>query len=174
MATIDGTTCNITNISMDVLHRNRYLPAVNSYNNTVIDTGYDGLVIAISGKEYTQAEYDTVIAKFMSTGEHLLIVKSGWEYRVHSVKFSPDLIEGIVDNYFPYRLTMISETPYVYSTTDLTRIKTISSNNQEWYEDNSSEDIDTDGYVPAPVYIKITSSATPSSEQATISQTETY
>ena len=175
MATINGVICNITKMQFASKNRNQYIPSLNSARNTVDDdNGYDGYQILLIGFEETQAKYDEVIASFMDIGEHLLVIKTGWEYRVFSVELNQSLEIGITDNFFPYTLTMLTETPYVYTTTDTSRIKTITTNEQEWSADNSAVDIDTDGFAPAPVDVKITSSATPSAEQASLAQLESY
>jgi len=132
MATIDGITFNLSRGGVYTRHRNIHLPSMNSYINTIRDTGYDGLEIRVVGFETTRAAYDDVLTAFMATGVHSLVINEGWEYRVHSVILNQDLLTYIVDNWYPYTLTMRTSTPYAYSTTDDHRAKSITSNNQEW------------------------------------------
>lgn len=132
MATIDGITFNLSNARVYTKHRNIHLPSMNSYINTIRDTGYDGLEISIVGFENTRSVYDTVLTAFMATGVHSLVIDEGWEYRIHSVVLNQSLPTYIVNNHFPYTLTMRTSTPYAYSITDDYRAKSITSNNQEW------------------------------------------
>lgn len=172
MASINGTTCNIKVVDISIVHRNRSVSIVGSNNNPIEDYGYDGLSITISGVEYSQSDYDDVIAEFMKTGKQILIIRSGWEYRVHSVRMNQVGTEGYADDkFYPYSLTMLTRTPFQYSTTDISRPKTITSNNQEWSADNSANNISTAGTVDTQVDIKLEASNTPSAESATISQT---
>lgn len=175
MASINGTVFTLKIISISIVHRNRQISIVGSNDNPIEDYGYDGLSIEISGAEYSQSDYDDVIAEFMQTGEHILIIRPGWEYRVHSVRLNPVGREGYGDDlYYPYSLSMLTRTPFQYSTTDISRPKTITSNNQEWSADNSANNISTAGTVDTPVDIEITASSTPGTAQETISQTESY
>lgn len=175
MASINGIECNIKTISISIVHRNRHIAIVGSSNNIIEDYGYDGLSIEISGAEYSQSDYDDVIAGFMKTGKQIFIVQSGWEYRVHSARLNPVGKEGYADDlYYPYSLTMLTRTPFQYSTTDIFRPKNIISNNQEWSADNSANNISTAGTVDTPVDVEISASSTPATSQETISQTESY
>lgn len=175
MASINGTTCNIKVVDISIIHRNRSISIVGSNNNPVEDYGFEGLSITISGVEYSQSDYDDVIAEFMKTGKQILIIRSDWEYRVHSARLNQVGKDGYADDkYYPYSLTMKTRTPFQYSTTDISRPKTITSNNQEWSADNSANNISTAGTVDTPVDIEITASSTSATAQETISQTESY
>lgn len=159
MATINGTTFNLKNLSIVSSHRNIVSEQPGSDTNYITDMGYNGLELRLDGYEETEAVYDNVIAEFMKTGGQTLVHRSGWQYTVYSLQLNPILLEGIVDNYFPYDLTLFTSTPYRESTTLTTRPKTITTNNQEWSQDNSANDIDTDGSVNAIPDIQITGGA---------------
>ena len=107
----------------------------------------------------------------MKTGGQTLVHRDGWQFTVYSATLNPVLLEGMVNNYFPYDLTLFTSTPYRESTSETTRIKTITVNNQEWSQDNSANDIDTDGNVDALPDIQITAANT---IQTLISQTEKW
>lgn len=165
--TINAVTFNLINLSIISTHRNRRTNQPGSDTNYITDLGYDGLTIRINGFETTLAVYDNVIAEFMSSGEQTLIVRDGWQFKVHSTQVSPNMLQS-KPNYFPYSFTLITSTPYRESISEITRSKTITTNNQTWSADDSTNDITTNGNVNAVPSIKITSST---SEQILISQT---
>lgn len=132
MATIDGIQFNMRSMNVITKHRNVYVPSFDSVMNTVVDTGYDGLDLRLIGFENTRSVYDTVLAAFMAPGEHSLIVDEGWEYRIHSVVLNQSLPTYIVNNHFPYTLTMRTITPYMYSLDSDHFAKTITANNESW------------------------------------------
>lgn len=138
MATINGTSFNLKTFNISTVHRNRQIQIVGSKNNVIEDYGYDGLSIDISGSEYSQSDYDDVIAEFMKAGEQSLIIMSGWAYRVHSVRLNRTGNPGYAaDIYYPYSLSMITRAPYQFSTEAHTHAHTITSNNQEWDDENA-------------------------------------
>lgn len=156
MTTINGVTFNMVNLRPVAVHRNSVSEQPGSDTNFITDMGYDGLVLRLEGYEETLATYDSVISEFMKSGEQTLVHRTGWQFKVYSVQLSLDLIEGIVDNYFPYDLILYTSTPYRESTSETTRSKTITTNNQEWSADDSANDIDTDGSVDAVPDIQVT------------------
>lgn len=137
MTTINGVTFNMVNLRSVAVHRNSISEQPGSDTNFITDMGYDGLVLRLEGFEETLATYDNVISEFMKSGEQTLVYRTGWQFNVYSVQLTPELIEGIVDNYFPYDLILYTSTPYRESTTLDCRAKEITANNQEW----SAEDI---------------------------------
>ena len=155
MTTINGVTFNMVNLRPVAVHRNSVSEQPGSDTNFITDMGYDGLVLRLEGFEETLATYDSVISEFMKSGEQTLVHRTGWQFKVYSVQLSLDLIEGIVDNYFPYDLILYTSTPYRESTSETTRSKTITTNNQEWSADDSANDIDTSGSVDAVPNIEI-------------------
>jgi len=157
MATINGVTFNMQNLRPVVVHRNEITEQPGSDTNFITDMGYDGLVLRLEGFEKTLATYDSVISEFMKSGEQTLVHRTGWQFKVYSAQLTPELIAGFADNYFPYDLILYTSTPYRESTTETTRSKTITANNQEWSADDSADDIDTDGSVDAVPDIKVTS-----------------
>jgi len=171
MATINGVTFNMVNLRPVAVHRNSISEQPGSDTNFITDMGYDGLVLRLEGFEETLATYDSVISEFMKSGEQTLVHRTGWQFKVYSAQLTPELIAGFADNYFPYDLILYTSTPYRESTTETTRSKTITTNNQEWSADDSANDIDTDGSVDAVPNIIITSS---DSTNALISQSEKW
>ena len=137
IATINGVTFNLDDVEPVVVHNNVVDEQPGSDTNFVNDMGYDGLVLRITGYEKTLAKYDEVINEFMKPGEHTLIYRSCCQYKVSSVQLNPILIEGVVDNYFPYDLTMVSTIPYRESITLKCRTREINENNQEWSAENA-------------------------------------
>ena len=132
MTTINGVTFNMKNLRVVAVHRNSVSEQPGSDTNFITDMGYDGLVLRMEGHEKTLATYDSVISEFMKSGEQTLVYRTGWQFTVYSVQLTPELIEGIVDNYFPYDLILYTSTPYRESTTLDCRAKGITTNNQEW------------------------------------------
>jgi len=137
MTTINGITFNMVNLRPVAVHRNSISEQPGSDTNFITDMGYDGLVLRLEGFQETLATYDSVISEFMKSGEQTLVYRSGWQFKVYSAQLTPELIEGIVDNYFPYDLILYTSTPYRESTTLDCRAKAITANNQEW----SAEDM---------------------------------
>jgi len=132
MATINGVTFNMQNLRPVVVHRNKIAEQPGSDTNFITDMGYDGLVLRLEGFEETLATYDSVISEFMKSGEQTLVHRTGWQFKVYSAQLTPELIAGFADNYFPYDLILYTSTPYRERTTETTRSKTITANNQEW------------------------------------------
>lgn len=161
MTTINGVTFNMKTLEPIVVQRNVISEQPGSDSNFVSNMGYKGLELRLTGYEKTLAVYDNVISEFMKTGVQVLIHRTGWQYSVYASILNPVLLDGVTNNFYPYNLTLLTTTPYRESTTETTRPKTITANNQEWSADNSANDIDTDGSVDAIPYIKITSDAIP-------------
>ena len=173
MATINGVTFNMRNLRPVAVHRNSISEQPGSDTNFITDMGYDGLVLRLEGFEETLATYDSVISEFMKSGEQTLVHRTGWQFKVYSAQLTPELIQGFADNYFPYDLILYTSTPYRESTTETTRSKTITTNNQEWSADDSTNDIDTDGSVDAVPDIQVTGGAG-SIESTSQTETDTY
>lgn len=156
MTTINGVTFNMKSLVPVATHRNIPSEQPGSDENFISDMGYSGLVLRLVGYEKTLAKYDEVIHEFMKPGEHTLVFRTGWQYKVYSAILRPVFVDGVVDNFFPYELTLLTSTPYRESTSETTRSKTISSDGQEWSADDSTNDIETDGSVDAIPDIKVT------------------
>ena len=169
MATINGVTFNMQNLRPVAVHRNSVSDQPGSDTNFITDMGYDGLVLRLDGYEETLATYDSVISQFMKSGEQTLVHRTGWQFKVYSAQLTPELIRGFADNYFPYDLILLTSTPYRESTSETSRSKTITTNNQEWSTDNSANDIDTDGSVDAVPDIQVTGGTS-----STYNRTSTY
>ena len=118
----------------------------------------DGLEISLTGFETSQADYDNVMTAFMGTSKEL-IIRTGWKFDIYSTSNNLSEVEGFADNYFPYRFDLVCSDPYQHSTSETTRSKTITTNNQEWSADDSSNDITTSGTVEAVPDIKVTAGA---------------
>ena len=170
MATINGVEFNLVDIVFGTNNRNVLGRSAGSKTNPISNYGMDGLTISLTGEESTLAEYDAIISEFMSSGAEL-IVWAGWKYDIYST--SNNLAErgGFAGKDFPYRFDIVCSDPYQHSTSETTRAKTITANNQEWSADDSVADIDTDGTVEAVPDIKITSS---SISTVSVSQTSKF
>lgn len=156
MTTINGITFNMGTILPVATHRNNPSAVLGADESFINDMGYDGLIIRVTGFESTLAKYDEVIAEFMKSGEQTLVYRTGWQLSVHSTSLAPLLDAGIVDNWFPYDLIMITGTPYRNSTSETTRSKTINAQDQEWSQDDSTNNISTTGNVDAKPVIELT------------------
>lgn len=156
MATINGVTFNLTRIIFDTGNRNVLGRSPGSKTNPISNFGMDGLGIALTGFETSQSDYDDVMAAFMGSGSKELIVRTGWKFDIYSTSGNLSEVEGFADNYFPYRFDLVCSDPYQYSTSETTRAKTITANNQEWSADDSANDITTSGTVEAVPDIKVT------------------
>lgn len=165
MTTINGITCNRVTLFPVATHRNVVSNQPGSDQNYITDMGFNGLILQLTGYEETFAAYQNVISEFMKSGEQTLIHYTGWQYKVYSAQLSPTVPVGFSENYFPYTLVLLTSTPYMESTTETTRTKTITTNNQEWSQDDSANDIDTDGSVDAIPDIQITGDCSDSLDQ---------
>lgn len=154
LATIDSTTFNLTGLTITASHNLNQSHVPGKVTNPIHDLGYSGLQLRISGLAESRTEYDSVIAAFLSPGEHVLVVDSGWQYLIHSAQLSRRRAVGH-SGHIPWQITAITDSPYVQSTAEVTRTKTISSNNQTWSADNSSDSISTTGNVAAVPSIQI-------------------
>ena len=159
MTTINGVTFNMKTLEPVGTHRNVPNEGIGTDESFITDMGYTGLIMRMTGYEKTLAKYDEVINEFIKPGAHTLVYRTGWQFTVYSTQYVPMLDVGIVDNFFPYELTMLTSNPYRESTTETTRTKTITTNNQEWDEDDFNWDIDTDGSVDAVPDIQVTGGA---------------
>ena len=170
MATINGVEFNLVNIVFGTNNRNVLGRAAGSKTNPISNYGMDGLTISLTGEESTVEDYDAVISEFMSNGSEL-IIWDGWKYDIYST--SNNLAErgGFAGKDFPYRFDLVCSDPYQHSISETTRAKTITTSNQEWSADDSTDDITTSGTVEAVPDIKITSS---SASTLSISQTSKF
>lgn len=132
MATINGVSFNMQNLSIVSEHRNIPSDQPGSDLNFITDMGYDGLVLRLEGFESSLATYDAVMAEFMGAGTQTLVPNSGYQFSVYSAQKTNDLLEGFTTNYYPYDLILYTSTPYRESTTLSCRAKEITTNNQTW------------------------------------------
>ena len=159
MATINSVTFNLTGIMFSSNNRNILGRSPGSSTNPITNFGMDGLEITVSGWESTQSDYDSVVNAFVASGSRELIIRTGWKYDIYSTSNNINEVGGFADNYFPYRFDLITSDPYQYSTPEITRSKTITTNNQEWSADDSANDITTTGTVGTVPDIKVTGGA---------------
>ena len=171
MTTINGVTFNMKTLEIAGTHRNIPNEEIGGDVSYITDMGYSGLVLRLIGFEKTIAKYDEVINEFMKPGGHALVHRTGCQFTIYSTNLVPTLDMGIVDNFFPYEMVMLTNTPYRDSSSETNRPKSITTNPQSWTQDNSANDIDTDGIVNAIPNIKITSAI---ATNALISQTEKW
>lgn len=132
MTTINGVTFNMQSLEIVSTHRNVPNEEIGTDESFITDMGYTGLILRMTGYEKTLAKYDEVINEFMKSGAHTMVYRTGWQFTVYSTQLVPLLDMGIVDNFFPYELTMLTSSPYRESSSLSCRGKLISSNNQEW------------------------------------------
>lgn len=158
MATIDTQSFNLTGLSLADTHILQQSHVPGTSKNPINDLGYSGLQLRIKGFEETRTAYDAVIAAFMQEGEIDLIIDSGWKFKVHGARHTKKRAIGHSGRY-PYDLTVITDSPFLHTTSSTTRSKSITSDGQQWSADDSSNDIDTDGNVAAAPDIKVTGGA---------------
>ena len=132
MTTINDVEFNMQDLEIIGEQRNVPSEQPGSDENFITGMGYNGLILRLTGFEKTLALYDSVISEFMGTGVQELSHRTGWQFSIYSTRFVPILSGGIVDNYFPYELILLTSTPYRESTTLSCRAKEITANNQEW------------------------------------------
>ena len=170
MATINGVEFNLVNWVFGGNNRNVLGRSPGSSTNSISNYGIDGLTISLTGEESTIAAYDAVIDAFMTSGAEL-IIWAGWKFDIYSTSNNLAESGSFSGKDFPYRFDIVCSDPYRHSTTETTRTKTITANNQEWTADNSANDITTAGSVAAVPNIIITAHST---EQLQIEQTSKF
>ena len=166
MATLNGVEFGIVHITKTIVHDNNIKDIPGSDTVVQDDLGYSTAPMRITGHVKNDNEYDDLKEQYYSGGELTLIVDpdSGRQYTVYAFQNLTDL-DG--DRTYPltdivFQAMFHMKNPYLESVTDKTRIKSITSNNQEWSADNDGNPLKTDGNVDAVPDIQITSSITPS------------
>lgn len=135
-------------------------------NRNPIDTlGFNGLTISVKGYARTDYDYDTLMSEIF-VAPFKLYLKDDWYYNGILEDFNVPTLDSL--NYYPFDMKVACEEPYMYSDTETTKSKTITTNNQEWSADDDGFGIVTNGTVEAVPDIKITCSI---AEQVLISQT---
>ena len=175
-ATINGVEFTLSTIPAMSAIGHSQTNSPGSDTNPITYNGRGGLRLPITGLCETQDEYDNVITEFMRAGEQTLIVNSGWEYRVYAAQFAIQTHNTALANTYPFSLEMLTTTPYQYSDSDTTSLKTITTNNQEWSASDGAVDITTDGKVDAIPSVEVVGGALGggySRETNPLSQTDT-
>ncbi|WP_440952028.1 hypothetical protein [Methanococcoides sp. FTZ1] len=155
MATIDNQFFNLTGLTIADTHILQQSHVPGTSKNPINDLGYSGLQLRIKGQETTQAAYDDVIAAFMQEGEIDLVIDSGWKFKVHGARHTRKRAIGHSGHY-PYDLTVITDSPFLHTTSLTTRSKSITTNSQQWSADDSSNSVTTSGNVAAAPDVQIT------------------
>lgn len=183
MTTINGVTFNMKTLEPVSTHRNIPNEEPGNDESYITDMGYTGLILRMTGYEKTLAKYDEVINEFMKPGSHALIYRTGWQFSVYSTQLVPLLGIGIVDNFFPYELVMLTSNPYRESSSLSCRAKAITANNQEWSAedmpcnnllDNWSYELWSDGTSSAPDGWIFASDGGSVAQESSIVKTGTY
>lgn len=158
MVTLDGIEFYMTACIPVVVPRNKSISSTGSSRNPINNTGYEGLSLRIRGFVTTHTAYDQMMDAILTVGQHSLIVDSGWKYRIHSAQKNRSVAIGF-DGYYPFEFSCISEDPFLYSTASTVRSKSITTADQEWTADDSSNSILASGNVPARPTITVTAGA---------------
>jgi hypothetical protein len=164
VATLNGVEFGIVHITKTIVHDNNIKDIPGSDTVVQDDLGYSTAPMRITGHVKNDTEYDDLKEQYYSGGELTLIVDpdSGKQYTVYAHQNLTDL-DG--DRTYPltdivFQAMFFMKNPYLESVTDKTRIKSITTNNQEWSADNDGNPLKTDGNVDAVPDIQITGSTT--------------
>ena len=173
MATLNGVEFGIVNKTTTVIHDNNIIDIPGSDTVVNDDAGYSTGPMQITGHVKNESEFDDFKGEFYGGGDLTLIADpdSGKQYTVYA---SGNVTELDGDNTYPltdivFQCSFFMKYPYLESVTEVTRTKTITSNNQEWSADDSANDIDTSGSVDAVPDIQVKGGTT----NAGIIQTDT-
>lgn len=164
MATLNGVEFGIVHITKTIVHDNNIKDIPGSDTVVQDDLGYSTAPMRITGHVKNDNEYDDLKEQYYSGGELTLIVDpdSGRQYTVYAhqnlTDFDGDRTYPLTDIVFQAMFFM--KNPYLESVTDKTRIKSITSNNQEWNADNDGNPLKTDGNVDAVPDIQVTGGTT--------------
>lgn len=149
MATIDGTEFHLTGFSIAGNIKYSLSAPPGSDINPNCDLGAGSLELNVSGIETTRTKYDEVLGIFLAPGVHELILDSGWKYYVQRARYEHNRFISPEQTIFPYSLSLIAEDSFLYSTTEITRTRTIHGTAYEWSADDDGNSIETTGNVYA-------------------------
>lgn len=165
MATLNGVEFGILKKTTTVIHDNNVIDIPGSDTVVNDDAGYSTGPMQITGHVKNESEFDDFKGEFYGGGELTLIADpdSGTQYTVYA---SGNVTELDGDDTYPltdivFRCVFLMKYPYIESVADVTKTKTITSNNQEWSADDGGSDIKTEGNVSAVPDIQVTSDMTP-------------
>lgn len=131
--------------------------------------GIPGIQISISAAVYTLSDADAFLDELIKQGSQTLVLASGYQYEVYILEYTIPEPFAVEENYYLFEITIVTETPFQEDTTLITRSKTISTNPQTWSQDDSANDIDTDGDADTIPDIEVTAgtSSVSATSQAT-------
>jgi len=158
MTTIDGHTIYINDPEIESIQNTVSISIAGTDFSHIDHLGYDGLVITLNGHETTRDAYNLTMSYLMSEEEMTLVLDTGYAYKVHNVNKTYVRANESIGNY-PYSITMVTHDPYTYGASTITRSKTITTADQEWSQDDSTNDISTGGNVDAKPDLKVTGGA---------------
>ena len=158
MTTIDGHTIYITEPEIESIQNVVPISIAGTDFSHIDHLGYDGLSITLNGYESTRDAYNLTMSYLMSDDEMILVLDSGYTYKVHTVNKTYVRANESIGKY-PYSVTMVTRDPYSYGVSTITRSKSITSADQEWNQDDSTNDISTAGNVDAKPDIRVTGGA---------------
>jgi len=127
-----------------------------SNRNPIDSLGFNGLTINVKGYARTSDDYDTIVSEIFAAPIKLYL-RDDWYYNGVLEDFNVPTLES--ENYFPFNMKIACEEPYMYSDDEITRTKTITTNNQEWSADDDGYDIITNGTVNTSPDIKVIGNA---------------
>ena len=163
MATLNGVEFGIVNKTTTVIHDNNVIDIPGSDTVVNDDAGYSTAPMSVTGHVKNESEFDDFKGEFYSGGELILIADpdSGKQYTLYA---SGNVTELDGDDTYPltdivFQCTFFMKYPYLESVLDITRTKTITTNNQEWSSDDDGNPLKTDGNVDAAPDIQITGGA---------------
>lgn len=133
-----------------------------STRSFVTDMGVNPLMIRIRGVCSDQTDsFSDVRKAIMTEGELDLIFDSGWKYKVFRQSFRPRREAGVkttglsgAANYFD--VVFVSEWPFQFSASEITRTHEVIANNETWTTDEDGNAISTSGEVDAVPDIQVT------------------
>lgn len=176
MATLNGVEFGIVNKNTTVIHDNNVIDIPGSDTVVNDDAGYSTAPMSVTGHAKNESEFDDFKGEFYSGGELTLIADpdSGKQYTLYA---SGNVTELDGDDTYPltdilFQCTFFMKYPYLESVLDVTRTKTITTNNQEWSSDDDGNPLKTDGNVDAAPDIQITGGAPASSINRTYGFTD--
>ena len=163
MATLNGIEFGILSKTTSIIHDNIITDIPGSDTVVVNDLGYSTEPMTITGHVKNETEFDNFKEQYYSGGALTLIIdtNSGKQYKVFALRNITEL-----DGQRGYPLTDIifnaffhMQTPYLESILEVTRSKSITTQNQEWSADDDGIDIATLGNVDAVPDIVVTGGA---------------
>ena len=155
MATLNSVSFDVEAVSIRTVNKQDSQDIPSTADQQISEYGYSGLAISVSGAVYTLADADSLLDELLKQGNQTLVLESGMHYDVYTVSYTMSEPFDVQEDYFRFDMEFVTESPYHIDDTEITRAKTITTQGQTWSQDDSANDISTDGSADTIPDIKL-------------------